>query len=454
MMRLFIITAIATLGLMQSAQAQTQTLDLAFMPPAIEPQNICTPGASPDPLDHLSIEVGEDGLTDELRLQYIRRDIRNLSAEDADRWFDFIMTLIDWQATLDPAFAGTGALLAKIALMVDAGRLADLQSLGLIDQLRQSGTQMTNAQRMALAQYYLNGIGVAADLEYARSLIRDAAYGGNADALMSLARMELQGNPVPGWDAPLDMTVTLAFGGMLGQMNAEVCRHAERIAQEYLNGDVVTRNPDIAYAWFKFAADLGGASAAWRVVEFHLDADAAHQDNAEMLRYLRLAVERGITLDAVQAERISAAGVVDEATLQEILGFNFSADTGRSRPSISPYFQLAVNLDADQADPDDPYLQYLRELTQFDTAPGFVFTVLAKEVLVRVGRWAGEAEALALLETAALKHDAEGMQLLAKMLVHQRDDPAQLNRSINLLSEAVSRHGLMSAMQDLDTLYR
>ena len=433
--------------------AQADTLDLAFMPPAVVPQDLCIHGATADEAD-TEIGIGANELTDALRIRFIQRDIRNLQAEDASGWFDFIMTLIDWEAELDPGFAETGAVLAQIALYIDAGRLDELRDLGLIDLLRQSARPLNNLSRMALAQYYLSGTGVEQDTEYANNLIRDAAYGGNPDALFSVARSILHGVPVAGWDAPLDMTVTLAFGGMLGQMNADVCRHAEKIAQEYLNGDVVTRNPEIAYAWFKFGADLGGATAAWRMVEFHLEADAARKDNEEMLKYLQLAVARGIAVDSVQAEQIRAVSNVDEDRLREILGFNFSADEGRTRPSLSGYFQLTVNLDSEKPSEVSPYMTYLTELTRFDTAPGFVFTILAKEVLQRHGRWAGEAQAMEWLQEAARRRDPEGMQMLAGMLVRYRDDPVQLNRAVNLLGEAVSRFGRMSAMNDLDGLYR
>ena len=442
---------ILALGWMTSAQANT--LDLAFMPPAVVPQDLCIPGASADEQD-ADIGIGANDLTDELRLRFIQRDIRNLQAEDARRWFDFILTLIDWQAELDPVFAETGAILAKISLYIDAGRLDELNDLGFIDQMRQSARPLPNFARMALAQYYLNGVGVVQDTEYASHLIREAAYGGNPDALFSIARSMLHGDQITGWDAPLDMTVTLAFGGMLGQMNADVCRHAERIAQEYLNGEVVTRNPEIAYAWYKFGADLGGATAAWRIVEFHLEADAARKDNEEMLKYLALAIARGVAVDSVQAEQIRAASNVDQDRLTAILGFNFSADQGRSRPSLSGYFQLTVNLDSEEPSTDSPYLKYLTELTRFDTAPGFVFTTLAKEVLQRRGRWAGEAEAMGWLDEAAKRRDPEGMQMLAGLLVRYRDDPVQLNHAANLLGEAVSRFGRMSAMNDLDALYR
>ncbi len=64
------------------AHAQEPTLELAFMPPVVVPQDICTPGATADEEetdtgDHLT----EDAvLTDELRLRYIQRDIRNYQA--------------------------------------------------------------------------------------------------------------------------------------------------------------------------------------------------------------------------------------------------------------------------------------------------------------------------------------------------------------------------------------
>jgi TPR repeat protein len=453
MRRLYLIAMLSTLPV--AVHAQEPNLELAFMPPAVVPQDICTPGATAsDDIEDTDVGLGETALTDELRLRFIQRDIRSYQAEDADRWFDFIETLIDWQAELDSDYAGTSAALARIALYIDAGRLSDLADLGLIDALRQGPIRLTNAQRLAIAQYYLTGTGVAQDRDFAISLMREAAYGGNPDALLAIARMILDGQNVPEWDAPLDLTVTLAFGGMLGQMNADVCRRAERIAQQYLDGEIVTPNRDIALAWYRFAADLGGASAAWRMVEFHLDAPADRKDNDEMLAYLRLAVERGITVDAVQAARIREAGGIDEATLQSILGFNHSADTGRTRPSLSEHFQLSVNLDAEEVSKDGPYLEYLRELTRFDTAPGDVFTRLAQELLVREGRWAGEAEAMSLLDEAARRGDPDGMLLLARMTLRYRDDPVRLNRAINLNTEALDRFGRMEAMTELDSIFR
>lgn len=444
------------LALPLQASAQDRRVDVAFLPPAVAPQDICTIGATPDETAQPDPETESAAteLTPELRLSFIQRDIRNYQATDAARWFDFISTLIDWQADLDPAFADTGATLARIALYIDAGRLAELSDLGLIDSLRQGPVRLSNAQRLAIAQYYLTGTGVPQDRDLAFLLMREAAYGGNPDALLAIARLILDGQDIPGWDAPLDMTVSLAFGGMLGQMNADVCARAERIAQFYLAGDIVAPNPDIARDWYRFAANLGGATAAWRMVEFHLDAPADRKDNAEMLTYLRLAVERGITISALDATRLRTTPGVDAAELQRILGFNHSADTARTRPSLSHHFQLAANPVTDEVAAESPYLQYLRELVRLDGAPGDAFTRLAQEIMLREGRWAAETEAMALLEEAARRGDPDGMMLLARMHLRYRDDPAMLHRAINLNLEALDRFGATAAMAELDTIYR
>ncbi len=449
------LTLAATMALPQLGQAQqARTLELSFTPPLMEPQDICSPYARARNRDDLSFGNGDDRLSDNLRRRYLTRDIQRYQARDPELFFDFIDELITRLASLDDEFAGNEELLARINLFIDAGRFDELRAVGLIEQLRGRQEQLTNNQLLVLAQFYMNGIGVSPDEAYARELIRDAAFGGNANALLSLARMELEGNAIEGWDAPLDLTVTMAFGGLLGQLNAGVCRRAERIAREYLNGDIVSPNPQLAYAWYKFAADMGGAEGAWRIVEFHLDADAIEKDQDVMMHYLRLAVERGISLDDAEVEALKTAGDVEEAELLKILGYNYSADTGRNRPSVSPYFQLAVNLDGMEADEESLYLEYLYELTQLQNAPGFIYTTLGKEVLVRRGRWKGEAEALEHFETAYAKGDPEGTQTLALMLMRYRDDATQVNRSVNLLMETVDRWGMESSLNELDSIYR
>ena len=74
--------------------------------------------------------------------------------------------------------------------------------------------------------------------------------------------------------------------------------------------------------------------------------------------------------------------------------------------------------------------------------------------MVRQGRWAGEAEAMALLEEAVARGDGGAQFRLARMLMRYRDDPAQVARAESLLMEVVSRHGMAQGMRSLDWLYR
>ena len=82
--------------------APAEPLDFAFVPPEVVPQDICN---APPAAEAAQKAADEDyDPQRDLYLLYLRRDIRNLSAEDADRWFDFILTLIGWQEQLDPEF--------------------------------------------------------------------------------------------------------------------------------------------------------------------------------------------------------------------------------------------------------------------------------------------------------------------------------------------------------------
>ncbi|WP_147114460.1 sel1 repeat family protein [Tateyamaria sp. syn59] len=434
--------------------AQAAPLDLDFLPPPIAPRDVCVPAPAAPGQDDLTVEGTEDELTDRERIRYLRRDIRNYTDEDADRFFAFISALIVRRAEIDDTFTDLDAAFARIELMLRAGRMQAIADEGAVVQLRDRVGDMTNTQRLVLSRYYQDGIGVAPDPAYAQTLLREAAFGGSADALLEIARLEQEGRLVEGWDAPLDLTVNMAFGGILGGLDRGVCRRAARIAQEYIRGDLVAANPAHALAWFRFAADMGGAEAAWRVVEFHLNADADQKDNIALRAYLERAVQLGVAVDDRAGAALVSSGAVSEDELAEILGFNHSQDDRRTRASITPLLQLVVNIDGLEADDDGPFLQYLREIAELPEAPGRVFDRLAGEVLVRKGRWAGEAEAMALLEEAVRRGDGPGQRRLAGMLVRYRDDPAAIVRAENLLTEAVSRHGMSEAMRDLDSLYR
>ncbi|MEP1586089.1 MAG: hypothetical protein ABJR46_01315 [Tateyamaria sp.] len=450
---LILTAALAFAPVISQAQANTR-LSLDFLPPMLEPQDVCFAAPATAGPDDLSVGGSAQELSDADRISYLRRDIRAYTNEDANGFYPFIEALIARRAQIDETFTEVDAIFARIELMLRAGRIDQLVSEGLVNSLRDRVDDLDNSQQMALARHFSDGTGVVADQAFAQELIREAAYGGNATALLNIARLAQEGVLIEGWDAPLDLTITMAFGGILGALDSGVCARAERIAQEYIKGDLVAPNPALALAWFRFAADMGGAEAAWKVVEFHLNGDSETSNNVELRRYLEQAVRLGVAIDEVATEALVSSGAVLQDELTRILGFNYPQDQRRTRSAIGPFLQLAVNIDATEANEGGLLLQYLGEIVQMPEAPGRIFNRLAGEVLVRKGRWAGEADALTLLEEATARGDGPGQRRLARMLVRYRDDPAQIARADSLLSDVVSRFAMPDALRDLDTLYR
>ncbi|WP_371155876.1 hypothetical protein [Jannaschia sp. 2305UL9-9] len=426
---------------------------LRFEPPSIQRGDTCF-DVGEGREDELDVEGQDEELTDGARANYLRRDIRNLLREDPDGLFEFIAALIERRVEVDERWTEADGMLALIDLHLAAGRPEDLVAARLVPNLREMADQLEHSQRISLAKFYLEGIGADRDVAYAQNLLRETAYAGSSQALLEIARMEIRGQMIDSWDAPLDLTITMAFGGVLGALDSGICSRAERIAQEYERGEVVAADLPLAFEWRRFAADMGDADAAWRIVEHHLNAPAAAKDNEELRHYLTVAANLGRTPSAEESEALLSAGAVTPEVLTQIIGFNHSQDKVGGRRSVSPYLDLIVNVDGMEADEDGLYLDYLREIAEMPEAPGSVFTRLANEVLVRRGRWAGEAEAMALLEQAVARGDGEGMARLAGMLIRYRDDTRRTDRAISLLMETVSRYGMASSMHALDGLYR
>ncbi|WP_347311237.1 tetratricopeptide repeat protein [Defluviimonas sp. SAOS-178_SWC] len=456
-MRRLLLPALWAVLAVQPALAERLTLN--YLPPDLPPSNVCN--ADPEERDPAELQEGAPEEQDQAPapedvafLDYLTRDIRDLTHEDADRWFDFITVLINRRAELDPGFAGIEEAFARIDVYVSAGRLDALRSLGAVEGLARRSGDLTNSQKVRLARLYWNGIGVAEDRGVAEELITTAAFAGNADALMEALRLQVAGGSIETWDLAPEETATLAFGGMVGRLNRGICDRAERMAREYEDGDILTPNPDLAYAWRKFAADLGGAEAAWRVVEYHLSATAGEKDNEILLHYLSLAVRNGYAIEPGTVEDIVASGATTEAEIRKTLGYNYNRVGSARRRTAVPYLDLQVHLTGDFSSAENDYLRYLREVAALPGAPASILTRLAKELLQRRGRWAAEAEATVLLEQAAARDDPDAIILLANILMRYRGETAKTSRTENLLIDAVSRLGRGDAMNALDALYR
>jgi TPR repeat protein len=439
------------------APLAAERLTLSFLPPDLPPGDICNRDRERFEETEIQIDDGASQrvlLDDPHRVQLLSREIRNWQRTDPEGAFDFILALIDRKAELEPDYGGTPAVFDRIDTYRLAGRLDALAETGLIQSLTDQIDMLDWSDAVRVARYHLNGLGGTDDPDFARRIIVDRAYMGSAIALEEILRMQLRGEAPEYWTLSAEETAKLAFGGIVGQLDRGICHRAERIAQAYLDGDLLTPDPTLAFAWRKFAADQGGAQAAWRVVEHLLNAAPSQQNRADLAHYLQLAVGNGIVVRPDLIEVIADSGAETEEQLRRILGVDRARAGLETRVSAEPFMELDVRLfDAGIAD-DSEMLQFLHEIAGLPEAPAQVYTRLAREILLRKGRWTGRDEAIVVLRQAADGGDPEAILLLAELLLVERRSPSVVAEVEALLSGAVTQHGYAPAMEALEALYR
>ena len=439
-------------------QAPAERLALGFLPPDLPPSNICNADPERFESDETQIVEDEDAsgqiLEDAVRLQYLSRDISLYQRNDPEGAFDFIMALISRRAELDPGYAGFEESFDRIDTYLAAGRVEDLRKSRLIPSLAANVDEMSWSQTVRLSRYYLNGIGVDKDRDFAMQLIVDQAYFGNANALLEVLRMQMRGEDVGTWGLTKTETARLAFGGMVGRLNAGLCARAERMAREYVDGDFLLPNPELAYAWRKFAADMGGAEAAWRVVEHHLSANGVERNTAVLRHYLQKAVQNGFVVLPDTIDDIVESGAKTETEVRRILGKNHIRVGTATRLSAVRYLTLDAQITTPDLAEQSERLDYLREISLLPSVPGKVLTDLANEILLREGRWKGRAEAMPLLRQGIRRGDAEAAVLLAELLLSDGPSTSGAEEAQELLIRAVELHRHVEAMESLDALYR
>ena len=453
------IAAVLTMyALLAAGPASAERLTLSFLPPDLPPSNICN--AEPERFDEDETQIaeaeepGEQTLDNTGLIQFLTSDIHNLQRDDPDGAFEFILALITRRAELDPDYAGIEETFDRVDTYLAAGRLDELEQAGLIQSLTDRLLEMSWSEAVRLSRFYLNGIGVQQDRDFAMMLILDQAYLGNAHALLEVLRMQLRGEEPEDWNLEPEETARLAFGGLVGRLNRGLCNRAERIAREYLDGDLLTPNPELAYAWRKFAADMGGAEAAWRIVEHHLSAPASEKDEETIRQYLQTAVANGFVVLPETVDQMIERGARTEDEIREFLGIDHARTGHAERVSAVPYLGLDVRITTASIAEDSDFLKYLREVSQLPGVPARIYMALGKEIMLRAGRWAGAEEAREFFTRAAELGEPEALIRLAELQLGEAKDPGALAQAEALLLEAVDRHGEPAAMKALSALYR
>ena len=448
------ITTLSVLGvcILIGGSASAETVTVVFQPPEIAREPICVAGLADEQLAAMWQSWAGDVLPDRAP-DLIRRDMKRLMEVDAVKWFGTIEKVYALMPTVDSQFGPDKAMLERTALLIAAGRLKELTNQRLIDQLLASKQGGSPRMLNTLSDYLMQGVGIKQDKEKATAMLVAAGYGGNADALLKIVALQQAGGQVPGWDVPQDIAVTMAFGALVGKLDPLICDRVSRIAREYMNGTIVTRDVGMAEKWFKFAADLGDSTSAWKVAEMHMRSEDLIKSNDVLIEYLTKAANGGLPFAQVTLGRAYELGAlvpkdIDHARALYATSAQYGDRAGVVRNAL--FLQAAAKDDKSKL---PEYRLALAELAKRSDAPGWAFIGLAEVVLEEKGRWAGEDQAVALLDKAAALGDPDAAKRLTPIRFRHAKTSAEFYAIIDEVMETVHLQGEIDPMNGLKSAF-
>jgi TPR repeat protein len=428
------------------------TVTLQFEPPTIAREQICSPRVADEQLA-ATWETWDGQTLPDQDPDLILRDLKRLLDIDPIRWFNKIDAAYVLLPAVDSKFTGDKALLAKAELLIAAGRMKDLTNQRLVPQLLESNSGNSPRVQNILADYLIQGIGIPADRDKGMAMLVAAGYGGNADALLKIVELQLKGTTVPNWDVPNDIAVTMAFGALVGKLDPAICDRVARIAREYTNGTIVTRDIGLSERWFRFAADLGDSASAWKVAEMHMRSEDLIKSNDVLIDYLAKAAEGGLPYAQVALGRLYETGAlvdqhIDRARTLYAEAAAYGDRAGLIRNAL--FLQAQAKLDPAQT---PAYRAALEGLVQRDDAPSWAFIAMGDFALKDKGRWAGEAEAIALFEQAINTTDFDASKRLTPIRFRYAADPAAFYSIVDEVIQTVSQGGEIDPMNGLKNAF-
>ncbi|WP_421359615.1 hypothetical protein [Agrobacterium rosae] len=431
--------------------APSEPLKIEFLPPVVEPANICVQRAPDDDISKRWTSWDQKTLPN-TKGWIILREAQRLRDMDATRNFQIVESMIGRLGDRSDLSAND-VMAERISLYLRASKIAELEQSGLLKKLFALGNGMS-AREMKMAADLITS-GIVKDQggqEAVEKLLVRAASNGHADALLTLAKTQLDGKPTPDWDMEPSLAITMALGSMVGKLDDRICERIGRIAREFEKGEVVAADRHIAEAWLRVAADLGDGTAAWKVARYHMESTAIEKDNDILLRYLKMAAEHGMIPAMVELAKIYNAGAIvqkDEALARQY--FIKAADEG-NRASLT-HLAALYRADSDDLRSVQAYEETLRKLSELPQPPAWAFSRLGNLTLEKNGQWAGEAEATVLFEQGAKLRDVTSMQSLAELRLRHVDEPGRFNEATNLLRSVLENFGVTGTVNDLKAAY-
>lgn len=441
------LTVLATLAALAGG-ADAQTLSIRFAPPDMAVTPICIARA-PD-AELVGFWTAWDGTTlPDRAVGLITRDLRRLAEMDAQKWDPVIRAAISALGKADVKFTDDDRLLAEINQFIATGQLQALKEAGLVQTLLTHADSASARTQFALSGFLTKGVGIAKDPAQGTDLLIAAGYGGSTDALLELSRLSLAGAAPAGWDLSPDLSVTMALGALIGQMDPLICDRIARIARTFTSGEIVTVDHDLALRWYRFAADLGDPLSAWRVVEYQIQSEQVVKDNPLLIAYLRQAADGGLSFARVALGRVLEAGALLPQDLEAARSLYEQAAASGDQAALVRLIGFFEPRLAEDPTLRPAYVAALTQLSALPDAPGWAFAKLAKAALFDKGRWAAEAEALPLWQEAAQRRDPAAIRTLAEKALGQARTDAEFYAALDPLIGLVSSQGEVAPLTDL-----
>ena len=440
---------ILCLGMVDAAQSATIAID--FQPPSIATQPICLAKR----LDSVISDEWRNWDRKALPARSpdaIMRDARRLRDLSASENFDIVERILALLPTVDPKRKPEDTTVERVDLYLAAGKLKELRELGLVQRLIELQATASPRVKNTLADMYESGSVLAQDEKQSLALRVAAAYGGNAEAMLSLVKINLDGRTVEGWNVEPDLAVIMAFGALVGKLDPAICDRVGRIAREFERGEIVTKDNALAEKWYRFAADLGDGSAAWKVASLHLDGEEIKKDNDVLLKYLKLASNDGVAAAKVELARIFETGSLLPANPKKAVQLYEEASSGGSRSGLVRLALMMERRHETEVQHDD-YVSVLTRLTGLPNPPGWAYARLAGLTLDEKGRWAGQDEAIALLEKGVALGDSDATLMLAQLLLSRPEGKGNFIRATELMTGVVDSIGKNEPLAELYGAY-
>lgn len=438
--------------LLSPVASNGETVKLDFEPPEMVVSPVCVARSSD--VDLTAEWAAWDGMTlPDRDIGLINRDMRRLSELDPLAWDATIQAVTRLLPSVSPSFTEDHVTLARIEHLIALGKLQDLKAAGLVQKLLDRGDANSPRMLNALAGFLATGVGIDRDIQRSEELLIAAGYGGNADALLTLARLSVDGEAPEGWDVNPQLAVTMAFGSLVGQIDPLICDRIARIAREFSSGEIVTLNHDLAVRWYRFAADLGDPIAAWRVAEYEIQSELVTKDNDVLMTYLAKAAAGNLPYAQVALGRVYEAGALVPADIAKARALYEAAAKDGDRAAL---IRLSGFLEAQL--PSDPgssaqFLDTLVRLEALDDPPAWVFAKHAAQIVAAKGRWAGQAEARALVEQGAALDDPAAIVMLAHMELGAARTEAEFYVAVDRLIYTVTVLGEAGPTADLQAAF-